>query len=192
MGLATVLNIELYLLNIGLLVGVLSIGSWLWLGNLVTPGALAAATALVLRFFGMSQWIMWEIAALFENVGTVKTGIAAFTKPETVLDKPAATALAVKHGELRFDDVTFHYGKQGGVIDGLDFEIKPGEKVGLVGRSGAGKSTVVNLLLRFYDAQSGRVLVDGQDVAGVTQESLRANIGVVTQDTSLLHRSVRE
>ena len=160
--------------------------------NLITPGAIAVAAALVLRFFGMSQWIMWEISALFENVGTVKTGIAAFTKPETVLDTAEASALVVKKGQIRFDRVTFHYGKQGGVIDELSFDIKPGEKVGLVGRSGAGKSTIVNLLLRFYDPEAGRITIDGTDIGAVTQESLRANIGVVTQDTSLLHRSVRE
>jgi ATP-binding cassette, subfamily B, multidrug efflux pump len=192
MRLATVLNAELYVLNVALLVSIFSIGIWLWLQGLITPGAIAVAAALVLRFFGMSQWIMWEISALFENVGTVKTGIAAFTRPETVLDAPNAPALAVKTGAIRFDGVTFHYGKQGGVIDGLSFTIKPGEKVGLVGRSGAGKSTIVNLLLRFYDAEAGHILIDGTDIASVTQESLRANIGVVTQDTSLLHRSVRE
>ena len=192
MRLATVLNAELYVLNVALLASVFTIGIWLWLQNLITPGAIAVAAALVLRFFGMSQWIMWEISALFENVGTVKTGIAAFTKPETVLDTAEASALVVKKGQIRFDRVTFHYGKQGGVIDELSFDIKPGEKVGLVGRSGAGKSTIVNLLLRFYDPEAGRIKIDGTDIGAVTQESLRANIGVVTQDTSLLHRSVRE
>jgi len=192
MRLATVLNAELYVLNVALLASVFTIGIWLWLQNLITPGAIAVAAALVLRFFGMSQWIMWEISALFENVGTVKTGIAAFTKPETVLDTAEASALVVKKGQIRFDRVTFHYGKQGGVIDELSFDIKPGEKVGLVGRSGAGKSTIVNLLLRFYDPEAGRITIDGTDIGAVTQESLRANIGVVTQDTSLLHRSVRE
>jgi len=192
MRLATVLNAELYVLNVALLASVFTIGIWLWLQNLITPGAIAVAAALVLRFFGMSQWIMWEISALFENVGTVKTGIAAFTKPETVLDTAEASALVVKKGQIRFDRVTFHYGKQGGVIDELSFDIKPGEKVGLVGRSGAGKSTIVNLLLRFYDPEAGRITIDGTDIGSVTQESLRANIGVVTQDTSLLHRSVRE
>ena len=192
MRLATVLNAELYVLNVALLASVFTIGIWLWLQNLITPGAIAVAAALVLRFFGMSQWIMWEISALFENVGTVKTGIAAFTKPETVLDTAEASGLVVKKGQIRFDRVTFHYGKQGGVIDELSFDIKPGEKVGLVGRSGAGKSTIVNLLLRFYDPEAGRITIDGTDIGSVTQESLRANIGVVTQDTSLLHRSVRE
>jgi ATP-binding cassette subfamily B multidrug efflux pump len=192
MGLATILNIELYLLNIALLVSIFAIGIWLWLHGLVTAGAIAAAGALVLRFFGMSQWIMWEIAALFENVGTVKTGITAFAVPRTVLDRPAAGPIGAVRGDINFDRVTFHYGKQGGVIDELNLHIRPGEKVGLVGRSGAGKSTIVNLLLRFYDAEGGRVLVDGVDVAAITQDSLRANVGVVTQDTSLLHRSVRE
>jgi ATP-binding cassette subfamily B multidrug efflux pump len=192
MGLATILNIELYLLNIALLASVFGVGVWLWLQGLVTAGAIAAAAALVLRFFGMAQWIMWEISALFENIGAVRTGIAAFSVPPTVVDKPDATALAPVKGDVRFENVTFHYGKKDGVIDDLDLHIRPGEKIGLVGRSGAGKSTVVNLLLRFYDTQSGRILIDGTDIASVTQDSLRANIAVVTQDTSLLHRSVRE
>jgi ATP-binding cassette, subfamily B, multidrug efflux pump len=192
MGLATQLNICLYLLNIVLLASVFALGIWLWLQSLITPGAIAVAAALVLRFFGMSQWIMWEVSALFENVGAVKTGITAFSVPRTVLDKPQAPALVAVQGDIRFDKVTFHYGKAGGVIAGLDLHIRPGEKVGIVGRSGAGKSTIVNLLLRFYDPESGRVLLDGTDVASVTQDSLRANIGVVTQDTSLLHRSVRD
>jgi len=192
MSLATLLNIELYLLNIALLASVVGIGIWLWLQSLVTPGALAVAAALVLRFFGMSQWIMWEVSALFENVGAVRTGINAFSIPEQVLDKPGAPAIVVGKGDIRFDDVSFHYGKAGGVIDNLDLHIRPGEKVGIVGRSGAGKSTIVNLLLRFYDPESGRLLIDGTDIGSVTQESLRASIGVVTQDTSLLHRSVRD
>ena len=192
MALATRLNIALYLLNIALLVSVFTLGIWLWTQSLITPGAIAVAAALVLRFFGMSQWIMWEVSALFENVGAVRTGIAAFSVPRTVLDKPEAPALTNVKGDIRFEHVTFHYGKTGGVIDGLDLHIRPGEKVGLVGRSGAGKSTIVNLLLRFYDTEAGRVLVDDADVAAVTQDSLRANIGVVTQDTSLLHRSVRD
>jgi ATP-binding cassette subfamily B multidrug efflux pump len=192
MGLATILNIELYVFNIALLASVFGIGIWLWLQSAITAGAIAAAAALVLRFFGMSQWIMWEIAALFENVGTVKTGITAFAVPTTVTDRPGAPALTKVKGDIAFDNVTFHYGKTGGVIDDLDLHIRAGEKIGLVGRSGAGKSTVVNLLLRFYDPESGHVRIDGTDVSTVTQESLRANIGVVTQDTSLLHRSVRD
>ncbi len=192
MGLATILNFSLYLLNIALLAGVFGLGIWLWLGGLLTPGPLAVSVALVLRFFGMSQWIMWEMSALFENVGAVKTGINAFAQSTALKDAPAAKALAPAKGDIRFDSVTFHYGKTGGVIDGLGFHIAPGEKIGLVGRSGAGKSTIVNLLLRFYDPQSGRIRIDGTDIASVTQESLRANIGVVTQDTSLLHRSVRD
>ena len=192
MRIATVLNISIYTLNLLLLGSVFGIGITLWLGSSITPGAIAAAAALVLRFFGMSQWIMWELSALFENIGTVRTGIGAFAVPRAVVDRPGASALKVRHGEVRFDHVTFHYGAKKVVLEDLSFDLRPGEKVGIVGRSGAGKSTLVNLLLRFYDTESGRILIDGTDIAAVTQDSLRGNIGVVTQDTSLLHRSVRE
>ncbi|TIU76625.1 MAG: ABC transporter ATP-binding protein, partial [Mesorhizobium sp.] len=142
--------------------------------------------------WGMSQWIMWEMSGLFENIGTVQDGIQSISLPRLVEDRPGAKDIAVSHGEIRFDDIRFHYGKQKGVIENLSLTVKPGEKVGIVGRSGAGKSTLVNLLLRFYDLESGRILVDGQEIAAVTQDSLRAQIGMVTQDTSLLHRSVKE
>jgi ATP-binding cassette subfamily B multidrug efflux pump len=145
-----------------------------------------------MRLQGMSHWVMWEFSALFENIGTVRDGISSLSLPAVVHDRPGARAIGRVEGDVRFEQVNFHYGKDSGVIDGLDLEIRPGEKVGLVGRSGAGKSTLVNLLLRFYDIESGRITIDGSDIATVTQESLRANIGVVTQDTSLLHRSVRE
>jgi len=140
----------------------------------------------------MSQWIMWEMSALFENIGTVQDGINSIALPATVDDAPGASDIGPVRGDIRFDHVTFHYGKQGGVIEGLDLHVRPGEKVGLVGRSGAGKSTLVNLLLRFYDREGGAIRIDGTDIATVTQDSLRAAIGVVTQDTSLLHRSVRD
>ena len=192
MRIATVLNISIYTLNLLLLGSVFGIGIALWLGSSITPGAIAAAAALVLRFFGMSQWIMWELSALFENIGTVRTGIGAFAVPRAVVDRPGAGALKVKLGQVRFDHVTFHYGAKKVVLEDLSFDLRPGEKVGIVGRSGAGKSTLVNLLLRFYDTESGRILIDGTDIATVSQDSLRGNIGVVTQDTSLLHRSVRE
>jgi ATP-binding cassette subfamily B multidrug efflux pump len=191
-GLASQLNILIYCLNVALLAAVFGIGIWLWLGDRITPGAIAVAAALVLRFFGMSQWIMWEVSALFENVGTVRTGVNAFAVPRLVNDAPEAKALVVKRGEVVFDHVSFHYGKAKGIIEDLSFTLRPGEKVGLVGRSGAGKTTIVNLLLRFYDLESGRIAIDGTDISTVSQESLRAAIGVVSQDTSLLHRSVRE
>jgi ATP-binding cassette subfamily B multidrug efflux pump len=192
MRMASVLNIIIYCLNVLLLSAVCGIGIMLWLNDAVTPGAIAAAAALVLRFFGMSQWIMWEMSALFENIGTVRNGMNAIAVPRLVPDRPDAEPITVSQGEVRFENVSFHYGKKGGVIESLTLDIKPGERVGLVGRSGAGKSTLVNLLLRFYDLESGRILVDGQDIALVSQDSLRANIGVVSQDTSLLHRSVRD
>jgi ATP-binding cassette subfamily B multidrug efflux pump len=169
-----------------------AIGIWSWLGGGLTPGALAVSLGLVMRFQGMSQWVMWEMSALFENIGTVRDGINSISLPRLVSDVPEAKPIGAVKGHIRFDDVTFTYGSDKGVIEGLTLDIKPGEKIGLVGRSGAGKSTLVNLLLRFYDLESGRILIDGQDIAGVTQESLRAAIGVVTQDTSLLHRSVRD
>lgn len=162
----------------------------LWAQGAVTVGAVALATALVLRLNGMAIWIMWEVTGIFENIGTVQEGMETISRPHAVTDPASAPALVVSRGEVRFEDITFHYGKGGGVIEDLSLTIPAGQKVGLVGRSGAGKSTLVNLLLRFHDLEGGRILIDGQDVAAVTQESLRARIGVVTQDPSLLHRSV--
>ncbi len=192
MRLVTGLYGTLYLLNSICLFLVGTLGIWLWLQEAVSIGAVAVALALVLRLWGMSQWIMWELSALFENIGTVQDGINSISLPRLVEDKPGAREIVVRRGEIAFDKVRFHYGKQKGVIEELSLTIRPGEKVGVVGRSGAGKSTLVNLLLRFYDIERGRILIDGQDISGVTQDSLRANIGMVTQDTSLLHRSVRE
>jgi len=192
MRLVTGFNTSLYLLNSLLLLSVAGLSIWLWLGELISVGSVAVALGLVLRLSGMSQWIMWEVASLFENIGTVKDGIGTISKPQVVDDVPNAPPLLVSQGGIHFDALRFHYGKDSGVIENLSLEIKPGEKVGLVGRSGAGKSTLVNLLLRFYDLQGGRLLVDGQNIAEAQQDSLRANIGMVSQDTSLLHRSVRD
>jgi ATP-binding cassette, subfamily B, multidrug efflux pump len=165
---------------------------WLWTQGQVGPGAVAAITSMTLRVSGMSHSVMWEMTSLFENVGTILDGIGTFTRPRLVRDVPDAKPLQVSRGEVRFDHVSFGYGKPKPVIDDFTLTIRPGEKVGLIGRSGAGKSTLVNLLLRFYDLDGGRILIDGQDIAQVTQDSLRASIGMVTQDTSLLHRSVRD
>ncbi|RAZ88989.1 ABC transporter ATP-binding protein [Mesorhizobium hawassense] len=192
MRLVTVLYGLLYILNALLLFSVTALSLWLWLGDAVTIGAVAVVIGLVLRMWGMSQWIMWEMSGLFENIGTVQDGIQSISLPRLVEDRPGARDITIAHGEIRFEDIRFHYGKQKGVIENLSLTVKPGEKVGIVGRSGAGKSTLVNLLLRFYDLESGRIVVDGQEIAAVTQDSLRARIGMVTQDTSLLHRSVRE
>jgi ATP-binding cassette subfamily B multidrug efflux pump len=164
----------------------------LWTRGEVGVGAVAAATAMALRLNGISHWIMWEFSSLFEHIGTVQDGMSLFSRPRTVVDRPDAVPLRVTQGEIRFEDVSFGYGSSQPVVQHFTLCIRPGEKIGLVGRSGAGKSTIVNLLLRFYDVESGRILIDGQDIAGVTQDSLRAQIGMVTQDTSLLHRSVRE
>ena len=164
----------------------------LWVRGEVGVGAVAAATAMALRLNGISHWIMWEMASLFEHVGTVQDGMLTLSRPRNVVDRPGAVPLRVTRGEIRFEGVDFAYGGRRKVIDALDLVIRPGEKIGLVGRSGAGKSTVVNLLLRFYDVEAGRILIDGQEIAGVTQDSLRAQVGMVTQDTSLLHRSVRD
>jgi ATP-binding cassette subfamily B multidrug efflux pump len=192
MRLVTKLFGTLYVLNSTLLLSVSALAIWLWLGQSVTIGAVAVVIGLVLRMWGMSQWIMWEVSGLFENIGTVQDGITSISLPRVVEDKPGARDIVVPDGRIEFDRIGFHYGKGKGVIEDLSLVIRPGEKVGLVGRSGAGKSTLVNLLLRFYDLESGRILVDGQDISGVTQDSLRAQIGMVTQDTSLLHRSVRD
>lgn len=192
MRLITMFHFTLYLTNCILLFAVGVIGIGLWMDEAVSVGAVAVGIGLVLRLNGMSQWIMWEMSALFENIGTVEDGITTIARSHEVVDVPDAPALKVDRGELVFDRIGFHYGKGKGVIEGLSLDIPAGQKVGLVGRSGAGKSTLVNLLLRFYDLESGRILIDGQDISKVQQDSLRANIGMVTQDTSLLHRSVRE
>jgi ATP-binding cassette subfamily B multidrug efflux pump len=192
MRLATRVYSLLYAMNMALLFATVALGLWLWHGGAIGAGAIAATVALVLRILGMSQWIMWELSMLFENIGTVHDGINSISLPPTVDDAPGAPPLPRVRGDIRFEGVGFHYGKAGGVIDHLDLHVRPGEKIGVVGRSGAGKSTLVNLLLRFHDVESGRILVDGIDISTVQQDSLRAQIGVVTQDTSLLHRSVRE
>ncbi|MFP1632291.1 ABC transporter ATP-binding protein [Zhengella sp. ZM62] len=192
MRLVTKLEVMLSLLNNGLLFAVGAVGIWLWLGSGVTAGAVAIGLGLVLRLNGMSHWIMWELSGLFENIGMAIDGMQTLSRPHSVTDRPGARALRVDEGHVRFEDVTFHYGKGKGVIERLNLDVRPGEKIGVVGRSGAGKSTLVNLLLRFHDVEGGRILIDGQEIAGVTQESLRAAIGMVTQDTSLLHRSVRD
>ncbi len=169
---------------------------WLWTQGKIGVGAVAAATAMALRLNGISHWIMWEFAALFEHIGTVRDGMTILSRPHTVVDVMDAKPLNVSRGEIRFDNMSFAYGATGSantnVIEKLNLTIRAGEKIGLVGRSGAGKSTIVNLLLRFYDIREGRILIDGQDIAHVTQDSLRTHVGMVTQDTSLLHRSVRE
>ncbi|WP_291199557.1 ABC transporter ATP-binding protein [Hyphomonas sp.] len=192
MRLVTGFNVIVYLNNSLLVFLIAASGILLWTGNVVGAGAVAVAVGLALRMKAMSQWIMWEVAGLFENIGIVYDGMAMLDKPVAVVDAPDAAALPRVKGDVRFESVAFHYGKGEGVIENLSLAIRPGEKIGLVGRSGAGKTTLTNLLLRFYDAESGRIVVDGHDIAKVTQESLRAQIGVVTQDTSLLHRSIRE
>ena len=192
MRLVTSLYGALYLLNSALLLAVGALSITLWLEEAVTIGAVAVVIGLVLRLWGMSQWIMWEVSGLFENIGTVQDGINSISMPRLVEDKPDAKTIVVDQGAITFDGIGFHYGKQKGVIENLTLDVKPGEKVGIVGRSGAGKSTLVNLLLRFYDLEKGRIVIDGQDISDVTQDSLRAQIGMVTQDTSLLHRSVAD
>ena len=192
MRLATLLHTCSFIVNSSLTVGTTALGIWLWYHGQVGVGAVATATAMALRVNGLSQYIMWESARLFENIGTVNDGMATLSKPHTILDKPQALSLKVTRGEIKFDHVDFSYEAGKPLLNGFNLNIKPGEKVGLIGRSGAGKSTIVNLLLRFYEPQSGTISIDGQNVDSVTQESLRAQIGLVTQDTSLLHRSVRD
>ncbi len=180
----------LFTINGLLIVGSAGLALHLWSLGHVTEGGIALVIGLVLRLNNMSGWIMWTITNIFEAVGRVQDGILTISQPHAVVDQPRAPDLQVTHGEIRYDHISFHYGKGKGVIEDLSLTIKPGEKVGLVGQSGAGKSTLVNVLLRFHDLEGGRILIDGQDIAKVSQESLRSNIGMVTQDTSLLHRSV--
>lgn len=208
MRLNTMLELSIDVLGAVLLLTVTFVGLLLWQSSIITAGALAIGISLVLRIRGMSHWIMWEMSSLFENIGTVRDGINTISVPALIHDAPNAIALPVQQGSIHFQNITFKYDKGAAndetgapgktskrdiaVIDDFDLNIKPGEKIGLVGRSGAGKSTLVSLILRFYDLAEGKITIDGTDISKVTQESLRGAIGVVTQDTSLLHRSVRD
>ena len=197
MRLATALNISLWTINMLQVFATVALGIYLWIDDAVTPGAIAIVVSLAIRLSGMSHWIMWEMSNLFENLGTVQDGINTLSIPQMVLDKENAKELKVKSGDIDFKDVDFSYlgadkAVAQTVFNQLNFSIAAGEKVAIVGRSGAGKSTLINLLLRFFDLQGGVISINGQDISQVKQESLRANIAVVTQDTSLLHRSVRE
>jgi len=198
MRLVTSLNFAINSLNYLLVFSVAALSLYLWSLSAISAGAIAVAVSLSLRLNGMAQWIMWEISSLFENIGTATDGMKTLSTPIKVDDKPDAKTLAVSKGDIAFSNVHFNYGKaanetnRGPVMNGLNLHIKPGEKIGLVGRSGAGKSTLVNLLLRFYDTDSGTIKIDGQNITDVSQESLRRYIAMVTQDTSLLHRSVKD
>ena len=192
MRLATSLNFGVWICNALLTFGVTVLSIYLWTLGDISAGAIAAAIGLILRLHGMSQWIMWEVSALFENLGTVHDGMNTLTTPRLVQDEKDAKPLSCTRGHISFENITFNYGKHGGLLENFSLDIKPGEKIGLIGRSGAGKSTLVNLLLRFYDLNDGEILIDKQNIAKLKQESLRDHIGMVSQDTSLLHRTVRE
>lgn len=192
MRLVTGISVSVQIINYLLAFSIAAVSIALWTDSAITVGAIAIAVSLALRLNGMSQWIMWEISSLFENIGTVTDGMNTLSKTTIIQDEPNAKALVVNHGKIDFNQVCFHYGEQTGVIEDLNLNIKAGEKVGLVGRSGAGKSTLVNLLMRFYDVEKGQINIDDQDIKTVKQDSLRSQIGMVTQDTSLLHRTIRE
>ena len=186
------MTVTLTVLNTILVVGTAGLSIYLWQIGEVSVGTIAIANALIMRVNQMSSWILRTITSLFEQIGTVENGIETISKPNAIQDIEAAKALELTDGVIEFEAVSFRYSDDNQVIEDFQLQMKPGEKVGLVGRSGAGKSTLVNLLLRFYDVDSGRILIDGQDISQCTQQSLRSQIAMVTQDTSLLHRSVRD
>ncbi len=192
MRLYSIMDIALILLNGILVLGVVGWAIWLWTSDAATVGIVAAAAAMTLRLNGMSGWIMWAVSNFYQNIGIVSEGMETIAQPITLVDQKAATPLTVGEGRIMIRDLSHHYGKQAGGLDHIDLTIEPGQKVGLVGTSGAGKSTLIKLILRFYDAESGVIEIDGQDVSGVTQDSLRSVIGMVQQDSALLHRSVRD
>jgi len=195
MRLSTNLNLALNILNSLLIFSVAAMSIGLWQIGAVSVGAIAFALGVIIRLQGMAQWTLWEVSSLFENIGVVQDGIETIARERSIVDSPNAKPLLVKQGKISFKSIEFNYdkvsdGKVPGVIEKLTLTVQPGEKIGIVGRSGAGKSTLVNLLLRFYDLKAGKILIDDQDISKVTQQSLRNHIGMVTQDTSLLHRSV--
>ena len=192
MRLVTLFEIINQILSVALITAITAASLWLWIHGQIGVGAVAAATAMAFRLNGISHWMMWEMASLFEHIGTVQDGMQTLSRTRSVVDREGAQTLAVTRGEVRFENVNFGYSADRRVVEDLSLTIRAGEKIGLVGRSGAGKSTVVNLLLRLYDIQGGRITIDGQDIAGVSQDSLRRQVGMVTQDTALMHRSVRE
>ena len=192
MRLYTTMDLALVLLNGVLIVGVVGWAMLLWVNGTATAGVVAAAMALTLRLNGMSGWIMWAVSNFYRSLGVVSEGMETIAQPITLVDRPGAVPLVVTQGQLELRKLTHHYGKEGGGLQAIDLTIRPGEKVGLIGRSGAGKSTLVKLILRFYDAEGGQILIDGQEIRDVTQDSLRSAIGMVQQDSALLHRSVRE
>ncbi len=190
--LITLMEIVVWTINGALIVATIGLALWLWSRGLITIGVIALTARLVIRINNMAGWVMFIVTSIFENIGIVQEGMETISRPHGLVDVPGARPLSVTKGEIRFEHVRFGYGLERGIVDDLSLTIHPGEKVGVVGRSGAGKSTLVNLLLRFYDLESGRILIDDQDISRVTQDSLRAKIGMVTQDTSLLHRSIME
>lgn len=196
MRLATGLNFSVWTINMLMVFSTGALGLAIWMQGNIGPGAIAIVMSLAIRLTGMSHWIMWEVNTLFENMGTVQDGINTISKPQHITDAADAEEITVQHGAIEFHQVSFSYHSQHReslhIFENLNLQIAAGEKVGIVGRSGAGKSTLVSLLLRFYDPQQGRITIDGQDIRSVTQDSLRANIAMVTQDTSLLHRSIRD
>ena len=190
--LITTMSSTVVIMNGLLIAGTTALAVSLWADNALSLGALTIASGLAIRIATMSGWIMWTSIGIFDNVGAVQEGMETIARPQDLIDRENAGELKVDRGEIRFENVTFHYGRKAGIIENLSLTIAPGEKIGLVGRSGAGKSTIANLLLRFYDVEGGRILIDGQDIAHVSQDSLRKQIGLITQDTSLLHRSIRD
>jgi ATP-binding cassette, subfamily B, multidrug efflux pump len=188
----TLFALTLTLLNSMLVTSTGAFAIVLWRYGYVGVGTVAMALPMTMQIISASGWVAWQITDIFENIGVVQEGMLTIARPHTLVDRPDARALTVTRGEIRFENIRFGYGRESGLIDGLTLDVRPGEKIGLVGRSGAGKSTLVNLLLRFFDLEGGRILIDGQDISDVSQESLRAHISMVTQDTSLLHRSIRD
>jgi ATP-binding cassette subfamily B multidrug efflux pump len=188
----TLFGLSLSSLNALLVVSTGGLAIFLWTRGAVEVGTVAMALPLAWQIVNAAGWVAWQVTTIFENIGVVQEGMSTIARPIALTDRPGAAPLAVTRGEVRFENVRFGYGREAGVIDGLSLTVRAGEKIGLVGRSGAGKSTLVNVLLRFFDLEEGRILIDDQDIAAVTQESLRAQISVVTQDTSLLHRSIRD